>query len=762
VQTLTFTVDSRLLRELGERLVGRPHIALAELVKNSYDADASEVIIKFLGDRIEVVDDGHGMSLSDFKAKWLRIGSPHKERELESPKLRRPLTGSKGVGRLAVQLIANKLELHSVSDPETRAEIVIYVDWHEAVDAGDLTKAPVRVEQTTSSDFFARGAKTGTSLILTDLNQSWGAREFTELAREIWPLQSPFQSSQADPQESFRITLESPYSSIVESFDEQMHAVLDLWTARMLGELLPERSVVPEKPIDILRPAADTQDISSFDDDEWDVPSDFSHAAPQGDLPGRVVRLSLQLYGDEPVVIHYRLQPCDIDQLSFEIRVFNLQYRQPKGIKVQEARSYLRRFGGVHVYDAGFHLPYYGPDTDWLHIEIDHSHRLSRSRLLPRELQRPGGMESLPTNSRLFGVVNVNTAHEQRIMSNNHGSHDALAIQVSRDRLTETPAYRDLVTLVRWALDYYAMNSTRRIQERARPDANDRDKPSDRIKRAKKALRDRREDLPDDTFKDLSDELDNALHATEAQEERYASYLNLLGALATAGISAVAYEHEVSKQFELLHEIINRLRSVETTASGSSISLNDIADQLEGWLERASGTYSLLSYLRHEENRTVRGRFHAVGVVERVISQVRPLNPNVTVDDTAVPQDLRLAQGSFIEWSAILQNLLLNAFNATRRSRRRRIDISAGSDHDRSWLLIQDTGSGIDLERAETFFDPFVREMEVDPDHAALALGGTGLGLTIVRMIGGEMGVSVRFIKPDRHHSTAVQLMWKD
>ena len=45
--TLPFTIDAELLRELGERLVGKPHIALAELVKNSYDADATEVTIKF-------------------------------------------------------------------------------------------------------------------------------------------------------------------------------------------------------------------------------------------------------------------------------------------------------------------------------------------------------------------------------------------------------------------------------------------------------------------------------------------------------------------------------------------------------------------------------------------------------------------------------------------------------------------------------------------------------------------------------------------
>jgi hypothetical protein len=40
---LVFTVDSALLSELGEKLVETPHIALVELVKNAYDADAQHV-----------------------------------------------------------------------------------------------------------------------------------------------------------------------------------------------------------------------------------------------------------------------------------------------------------------------------------------------------------------------------------------------------------------------------------------------------------------------------------------------------------------------------------------------------------------------------------------------------------------------------------------------------------------------------------------------------------------------------------------------
>lgn len=45
--SLEFTVDSQLLGELGERLVTRNYIALSELVKNAYDADATETIITF-------------------------------------------------------------------------------------------------------------------------------------------------------------------------------------------------------------------------------------------------------------------------------------------------------------------------------------------------------------------------------------------------------------------------------------------------------------------------------------------------------------------------------------------------------------------------------------------------------------------------------------------------------------------------------------------------------------------------------------------
>ena len=97
MQQLKFKVDSALLRELGERLVGKPHIALAELVKNAYDADATNVTIKIDEDLVEVADNGHGITGKEFDDFSMRIGSPHKIRQSVSRNLRRSVEGSKGV-----------------------------------------------------------------------------------------------------------------------------------------------------------------------------------------------------------------------------------------------------------------------------------------------------------------------------------------------------------------------------------------------------------------------------------------------------------------------------------------------------------------------------------------------------------------------------------------------------------------------------------------------------------------------------------------
>ncbi len=186
MKEIPFTVDSALLRELGERLVGKPHIALAELVKNSYDADATRVVISFGSNRVEVTDNGHGMSFEEFKRFWMRIGSPHKEEQRISKRLERPVTGSKGIGRLAVQFLARKLGLHTISDENEDSELVVEVNWDEAVKAGELTEAVALYEERERVEEFPGGVAHGTAITLVGLKEEWTPEDIVNLAREIW------------------------------------------------------------------------------------------------------------------------------------------------------------------------------------------------------------------------------------------------------------------------------------------------------------------------------------------------------------------------------------------------------------------------------------------------------------------------------------------------------------------------------------------------------------------------------------------------
>lgn len=251
-QTVKFTVDAALLRELGARLVGQPHIALAELIKNSYDADARHVRIEFTGDRIVLEDDGHGMSYDAFVRYWMRVGTTHKSTKRASPELGRVYTGSKGVGRLAAQLLATRLEVTStaLSDPSTEGYAERYdaapnelenrisaeVDWEKSVTAGELTSVEVPVREDRTADQYANGAPMGTRLTMSGLTTEWDESSFRSLAQDIWALEPPFEVDEDAP-DAFNIELVSPYGAVVEEFGEQMQAIFDNWRSVIFYEL---------------------------------------------------------------------------------------------------------------------------------------------------------------------------------------------------------------------------------------------------------------------------------------------------------------------------------------------------------------------------------------------------------------------------------------------------------------------------------------------------------------------------------------------
>jgi signal transduction histidine kinase len=736
LKPIRFSVDSALLRELGERLVGKPHIALAELIKNSYDADATQVVIKFDRDSIEISDNGHGMNFEEFSKFWMRIGSPHKQEKLLSRDFKRPLTGSKGVGRLAVQFLAHRFEMITTSKENTFTEIFARVDWDEAVVASELTNAQALYVERPANTEIMHGSSCGTKLILSGLKQHWSASEFKELAQEIWSLQPPFRgysisetsTPEYDNDKSFRVVLESPNKSEVDSFNRQMSAFLALYHARLVGNLIT---------------------VGSDNDKE------------------RKVQLSLEFRGGATFKEEYALPECNLNALVFEIRVYYLDGRQQFGIKVDDARRYLRNFGGVHVYDAGFHLPYYGGETDWLRVEIDHSHRMFRSQLLPDELQdrENEGLRFLPTNGRLFGVVRVNTSKERDAWEKYHQEEDEyLAISVTRDRLLNNSAFDCLRDTVRWALDYYAVQEAKRNAEQklARRAVQRLDPIPERFQQIDDVLDKHRADIPAPLIEDIRTRVQEAIQVRTEEAQAMSERLGLLGALATAGISALAYEHEVGRQFQVMDSISAQLLRLDNTETNVKDRVVELAEQLKACVARARSTRALFSHLMDEDNRNMRDRFKAKSLINQVGEQMTVLLRGIHVDTSGVDNGLRLPEAGFAEWSAVFQNVLLNAVNAMLDAPQRNIAVASYTEGTRRAIVIQDTGTGVSLASAEELFKPFVRKTKLSRERQSLGMGGTGLGLTIVRMIANSIHCKVSFRIPSPGFNTAFEISWSE
>ena len=722
-----FTVDSALLTELGERLVGKPHIALAELIKNAYDADARTVELHFEDDRIEIVDDGHGMQNQEFIDFWMRIGSPHKRFDQRSRRLGRPLTGSKGVGRLAAQFLARNLELVTTSDEAGGVPLGATVDWDKAVAKGNLTDAEAQLGKVVGESRYALNSKHGTRVVLRELNQIWDAAALKALAREIWWLRQPFRNrdkiNTSDPL-AFEVVFRGRNIEEDVAFEDQINAIQSIWTARLDGELTGER-----------------------------------------DTSGNALaRVSLR-FDDESVRQEtYRIDNCLLGKANFQIRIYNLVNRQPQGISVKDAREYMRKYGGVHVYDRGFHLPYYGTEQDWLGIEQDHSQREWTSKLLPPELQVSRGLNDLPTNARILGVVNVDTSSEEKSTSEEikrKGGY--LQIQLTRDRLVQNAAYENLVHFVRWALDFYANEYRRRQIELEKP--SEVIAPLERkFEEVGEVLERHRDDIPPTAFREIEQSLHEATKAAVTRNETLVRQSSLLGSLAAAGISSLAFQHELGGMSNELDGIVQSISSVKTPDPVAQAALKETSERLTVWLERFRGTRGLFSHLIDKDNREERFQANARVVIDRVYSNLGRLMRNVAFDTSRIDPRLTLPSATFAELSSVFQNVFINAVNAMLDVplALRKIVVSSETRGKRTIILVQDTGVGVNLIRAPRYFDAFERELEISEERRSLGMGGTGLGLTIVRTIAENLGCQVNFVPPEEGFSTAFALSWEE
>lgn len=118
------SISLNVLKHLGISLYSSIPAVLAEIVANSWDADASEVRICFRREEriISIFDNGHGMNENDINGKYLNVG--YSKRLNEPPKTRKfkryPM-GRKGIGKLSVFAIANVVEIYTAKNGDKHA-----------------------------------------------------------------------------------------------------------------------------------------------------------------------------------------------------------------------------------------------------------------------------------------------------------------------------------------------------------------------------------------------------------------------------------------------------------------------------------------------------------------------------------------------------------------------------------------------------------------------------------------------------------------
>jgi len=416
-----FRVQSHVLKLLGDELIGHDRLAVFELVKNAYDADATIVDVTLALDsrppRIVVRDNGCGMSADIIENAWLEIGTDSKRSRTErkrTPLGRMPL-GEKGVGRLAVQKLGQKLKLTTRQAGQPEYEFSI--DWAALINSarylGDGLK--VNVDEKASPQTFKSGS--GTRVEITDLHQAqWSRREIRDLYRLVTSLSNPF-----DATESFVVNLHLPGREEeiegLPTLQQMLEAAVWNFTFTLDegGTLEWKYSFSPPrfkglKP----RQTSGTEKLELLEPDDDDLPLEVGATKPKRD--DKIFIGKDDLKGIGPIGGR-----------------FHAFHRRDEILKASGAPQQIKRWldnqTGVRVYRDNIRVFNYGePGEDWLGLDA-------------RRINRPAG--KLGTQS-VIAQITLSLANSS-----------SLKEKTNREGFDENDAFRRLRRIVQSIFDRF-------------------------------------------------------------------------------------------------------------------------------------------------------------------------------------------------------------------------------------------------------------------------------------------------------------------
>ncbi len=177
-EDIPISFHPRAFSAFGSDLVTNDCVAIAELVKNCYDAFANNVVVTITSEYIEIKDDGIGMTKDVIKNAWAVVATPYKQKSptiQKGSKIRR-VSGNKGLGRFSAARLGRYLKITTKS--ETENCIVADIDWEKFANATSMADCTISISFSPDSIEFTQ---TGTSIRIFGLYASWDSKKIHEL-----------------------------------------------------------------------------------------------------------------------------------------------------------------------------------------------------------------------------------------------------------------------------------------------------------------------------------------------------------------------------------------------------------------------------------------------------------------------------------------------------------------------------------------------------------------------------------------------------
>lgn len=518
----TFAITPRVIAHLGEDLIKNESIALVELVKNSYDAQASFCEVEFIFEgnelsQITITDDGIGMDLDTIENVWLVIGTDNKKKQLLHPSLGRLPLGEKGIGRLGVHKLGKKIHLRTHKAEHN--EVDIEIDWSKLENAHSIDDFPIQVTEQEKSFL---STPHGTKITITDLKGEWNRRKLRNIYRDLASLNSPFNKRT----DSFVVKVKSntnvfeglpPIEDILKVAMYRGHCVID-------GDELKDfcYQFIPWNNLTNIQ----GREIRTLSEEDKFLKRRKDSVTSRTRSKIVLEDFNLSDYKIGKIVLDFYIFEKDTAVFSFmnmERTILN---------------NYLRENSGVRVYRDGVRIYNYGEkDSDWLSLDLN-------------RLKRAGDNIS---NNIIIGSVGISRRDSTDLKE-----------KTNREGFIENEAYFAFVDAVTYVLDLitrFRNTDKRRLINVYKKDKRVIEPVLSDLGSAVEIVKDKVSD--EKTREDI-------LHYLNRVNDQYVEVRDILIRSANAGLNLGGVIHDMEKQVDALISCIDN----DNFDSVKSIALN--------------------------------------------------------------------------------------------------------------------------------------------------------------------------------------------